>query len=234
MYRMLLQFSYASSTLPVIPSSSDVPKSLRSVTAIESPVAYRIRHLNSILQDPPDLRFAFQRKIDQGNVVDWPIELLHPSKCNLKIDRMFYEELVEFCKNTYDAEVHIHPRMDINDHVYSSEFNSTDRGSIVKAMFVLKENNELHPYYGCIQFFFRICITLRHDGQQEEIRECILSYVKWVSFKSPELDKLSGLYMVSNKFYEQDKIISPRRFAGRCVLAQAGKGISFYVVELQR
>ena len=44
MYRMLLQFSYASSTLPVIPSSSDVPKSLRSVTAIESPVAYRIRH----------------------------------------------------------------------------------------------------------------------------------------------------------------------------------------------
>ena len=79
MNRMLLQFSYASSTLPVIPSSSDVPKSLRSVTAIESPVAYRIRHLISILQDPPDLRFAFQRKIDQGNVVDWPIELLHPS-----------------------------------------------------------------------------------------------------------------------------------------------------------
>ena len=98
MNRMLLQFSYASSTLHVIPSSSDVPKSLRSVTAIESPVAYCIRHLNSILQDPPDLRFAFQRKIDQGNVVDWPIELLHPTKCNLKIDRMFYEELVEFVR----------------------------------------------------------------------------------------------------------------------------------------
>ena len=55
-----------------------------------------------------------------------------------------------------------------------------------------------------------------------------------MSFKSPELDKLSGLYMVSNKFYEQDKIISPRRFAGRSVLAQAGKGTSFYVVELPR
>ena len=78
---------------------------------------------------------------------------------------------------------------------------------------------------------FSFCITLRHDGQQEEIRECILSYIKWVS---PELDKLSGLYMVSNTFYEQDKIISPRRFAGRCVLAQAGNGTSFYVVELQR
>ena len=64
--------------------------------------------LNFILQDPPDLRFAFQRKIDQGNVVDWPIELLHPSKCNLKIDRMFYEELVEFCKNTYMMQKYIY------------------------------------------------------------------------------------------------------------------------------
>ena len=38
--------------------------------------------------------------------------------------------------------------------------NSTDRGSIVKAMFILKENNELHPYYGYIRFFFRICIMM--------------------------------------------------------------------------
>ena len=143
MNRMLLQFSYASSTLPVIPCSlADVPKSLKCVTAIETPVTFRKRHLNSILQEPPDSRFAFQRKIDQGNVADWPIELLHPSKCNLIIDTMFYEELVEFCKNTYDTEVHIHRRMDkfgrcvVNDHMYSSEFNSTERGSIVKAMFV--------------------------------------------------------------------------------------------------
>ena len=88
-------------------------------------------------------------------------------------------------------------------------------------MFVLKENNELHPYYGYIRFFFRICITLRHDGQQEEIWEFIFSYVEWMSFRSPELDKLSGLYMVNNKFYEQDRIT---RFAGRCVLAPAEKG----------
>ena len=59
---------------------------------------------------------------------------------------------------------------------WTSMIMCTDRGSIVKAMFVLKENNELHPYYGSVQFFFRICITLRHDGQQEEIQECILSY----------------------------------------------------------
>ena len=73
-------------------------------------------------------------------------------------------------------------------------------------------------------FFFRICITLRQEGQQEEIKECILSYVKWMCFKSPEIDKLS----ISNQFYEQDRIIiSPRRIEGQCTLVQAGKGSSF-------
>ena len=97
MNRLLFHFSYASSTQSVIPSSSDVPKSLKCVTAIEIPVAFRIRRLNSIL------RFALC--IDQSNVADWPIELLNPSKCNLMIDTMFYKKLVEFCKNTYDTEV---------------------------------------------------------------------------------------------------------------------------------
>ena len=77
-------------------------------------------------------------------------------------------------------------------------------------------------------------LGLKQDGLQEELKECIWSYVKWMCFKSPEIDKLSRLYMVSNKFYEQDRIISPRRFEGRCALAQAGKGSSFNVLELPR
>ena len=104
----------------------------------------------------------------------------------------------------------------------------------MKAMFVMKENNELHPYYGRIQFFFRIYITLRQEGLQDEIKEYILCYVKWMCFKSPEIDKSSKHYMVSDKFYEQDRIISPRRFEGRFTLAPAGKGSSFYVIELPR
>ena len=58
MNRLLFHFSSASSTQPVIPSSSDVPKSLKCVTAIEIPVAFRTRRLNSILLVPPDSRFA--------------------------------------------------------------------------------------------------------------------------------------------------------------------------------
>ena len=49
MNRMLLQFSYVA-----IPSSSDVPKNLKCVTAIETPDAFCKRHLNSILLEPPD------------------------------------------------------------------------------------------------------------------------------------------------------------------------------------
>ena len=233
MNRILLQFSYASSSLPVITSSLNVPKSLKCVTTIESHQVFHTSPMNLIRLQPAEMRFAFLRKIDQGNIVDWPIELKHPSKCNLKIETIFYEELVQFCKNIYDTDIYVHPRMDkfgrcvVSDQIYSSEFNSTDRGSIVKAMFVMKENNELHPYYGRIQFFFRIYITLRQEGLQDEIKECILCYVKWMCFKSPEIDKSSKHYMVSDKFYEQDRIISPRRFEGRCTLAPAGKGSSF-------
>ena len=36
-----------------------------------------------------------------------------------------------------------------------------------------------------------------------------------MTFCSPEKDMVSGLYMVTNNFYERDRIISPRRFVNR-------------------
>ena len=64
--------------------------------------------MKSIHLQPAVMCFAFQRKVDQGEVVDWPIELMHPSKCNLKIDSIYYKEIIEFCKNTYDIDVYIY------------------------------------------------------------------------------------------------------------------------------
>ena len=51
---------------------------------------------DSIRLQPAVMRFALQRKVDQAGDVVAPIELMHPSKCNLKIDTICYEELVEF------------------------------------------------------------------------------------------------------------------------------------------
>ena len=101
-------------------------------------------------------------------------------------------------------------------------------------MFVLKENNELHPYYGCIQFSSESASHCDMMVSNKKYGNAYFHMFKWMSFKSYELDTLSGLHMVNNKFYEQDRITSPWRFAGRCVLAPAGKGSSFYVIELPR
>ena len=61
----------------------------------------------------------------------------------------------------------------------------------------------------------------------------LFAYVTWLVFRSPSKDKTSGLFMVNNTFYERDRILSPRRFVNRCILAPvAGKTSSFYVCEL--
>ena len=108
----------------------------------------------------------------------------------------------------------MHPRIDkfgrctVNGQTYSSDFNSTDRGSLVKAFFVLKDSNELHPYFGIVRFFFRLCVTLTYDtsnGKKNEVFENSLAYVTWMCFKTPQIDKTTGLYMVNDTFYEQDR-----------------------------
>ena len=58
-----------------------------------------------------------------------------------------------------------------------------------------------------------------------------LAYVTWMNFKSPEHDKLSGLYMVNKTFYHHDRIISPRRFLGHCALVE-DESCSFIVTDI--
>ena len=45
-------------------------------------------------------------------------------------------------------------------------------------------------------------------------------------------EKKTGLYMMNNAFYEQDRVISPRRFVNCCVLASTERNNSYYFVEL--
>ena len=55
-----------------------------------------------------------------------------------------------------------------------------------------------------------------------------LAYVTWMASKTPEKDKVSGLYMVKNSFYQTDRIISPRRFINRCTLVPMGEKVYMY------
>ena len=100
-------------------------------------------------------------QIDRGDVSDWPAKFHRPSSY-VKINHDFHDQLKAFFKNLYDdnTEVYVKPAIHkfghcfVNGQKYSSDYNWTDRESLVKAMFVLKETNDLHPYLGYVRFFF--------------------------------------------------------------------------------
>ena len=137
--------------------------------------------------------FECQCNIDRGEVDHWPIEFLHPTKNRVQEVKEVYNF---FYKNVYntDGNVYVNHRIDkfgrcsVNGQTYSSDFNSTDSGSVVskglfvlkdsnepdfnstesgsvvsKGLFVLKDSNELHPFFGIIRFFFKLCVTLTYD-----------------------------------------------------------------------
>ena len=97
---------------------------------------------------------------DNGSAAtEWKVVFLHPSKYRIKMSEDFYVELKEFCASVYDYEVYLSEYIDkfarciVNGVTYSSDYNSSERGSIVKAMLVFSGTQELHPYYGIIRFF---------------------------------------------------------------------------------
>ena len=150
------------------------------------------------LLNPPEDAYSYYRKIDNGSATtEWKVVFLSPSKYHIKMSEDFYVELKEFCASVCDYEVYYSEYIDmfarciVNGVTYSSDYNSLNRGSIVKAMFVLTGRQELHPYYGIIRFFFRI--TIKHKQHELPMEFIFLAYVTWMNFKSPERDELSGL-----------------------------------------
>lgn len=128
--------------------------------------------------------------------------------------QVFFKDLYE--DNTI---INVKPFLDkfgccfVNGHTYSSDYNSTDRGISGKTVFVLKDENELHPYFGVVRFFFRCYVRLifSMEGIENDVmKDTILAYVTWMTFAMPEINAMNGLYVVKNSFYERDRIISPR------------------------
>ena len=56
----------------------------------------------------------------------------------------------------YSTDVSVLPLIDkfgrclVNVQTFSSEYNSINRGSVVKSMFALKECNDIHSYFGVV------------------------------------------------------------------------------------
>ena len=245
MATMLKQLCSIDCELPDV--MAETPDALKAVVSADVEIDTFSAYPYRSLYNSEDIDyFELHCKIDRGEADDWPVEFHHPSKSHVKVDDQLHRQLVEYCK-VYDEDfnVYINPRIDkfgrctVNGQTYSSDFNSTDRGSVVKAYFVLKDTNELQPYFGVVKFFFKLYVTFTlhttTDGTKTEVHENLLAYVTWMCFKTPAIEKKTGLHMVNNAFDEQDRVISPRRFVNRCALAPAGKNsASYYVIELPR
>lgn len=179
-----------------------------------------------------DDKFEFQMILDRGNVSDWPVHFMHPCKLNVRVTPAFLGELRTFFNKLYGNECeYVQPRIGkygrciVNGQKFSSDFNSTDRGSIVKAMFV-DGNNELAPYFGIVRFYFTVTTVINAERRTHQ-----LAYVTWLKFRSLNPERLSKLFRVTNQEYQGDRIISPRRFICRCVLVSTKPTVPLYFVS---
>ena len=177
-------------------------------------------------------RFEIQQDLDRGLVEDWPVIFKHPQKLNTRCKSTILKEIQNFFEDLYETNLdYILPRIDkfgrceVNGMKFSSEFNSTDRANIVKAMYV-DSSGELTPYFGIIKFFFKTSIVVDGKSLSHE-----LAYVTWLKFRFSGQDPVSNLYGVSKDTYRKDKIISPRRFVSRCVLFSPNTRAPLYLVS---
>ena len=139
------------------------------------------------------------------------------------MNKPFLDEVTTYFGDLYGDQVDfVKPRMAmygrcrVNGMMFSSEFNSTDRGSIVKTTFV-DDSNELVPYFGVVHFYFTVTVVM-----SKEAKAFKLAYVSWLKFRDAGKDKGSKLYRVlMDSRYQRDSVISPRRFLCRCVVVGA-------------
>lgn len=83
-------------------------KVLIELTSVDRNISTKyneLKHVKERTQIREEM-FEYYRAIDRGDVIDWPIELLHPSKIKVKVDDSFYQEITQFCTNLFDDEVH--------------------------------------------------------------------------------------------------------------------------------
>lgn len=239
MERFLRDHAFSSIKVP----DMDIPSSLMDLISdddfAEIPSSIHLSRVMTFLNSStPETRFQCQQEVDRGDVGPWPLEFLHPSRKNIKITPSFLSELKSFFIGLYGNDFdYVLPkickygRCKVNGQTLSSNFNSTDRGSIVKTVFV-DINNELLPYFGIARYYFTATALIQ---QRPKLHH--LAYVTWMKFNSPNPEPLSQLYTVTKDLYVGDRIISPRRFLRRCVLVSPkspGSETFFFACELPR
>lgn len=188
----------------------EIPKSIQQFLSTANEEDYNVPFplsylVLSRLENTLDDKFEAQMALDRGDVEDWPVELKHPCKRNVRVNLTFMTELKTFFDGLYGLDLdYIRPRIDkygrctVNGINFSSDFNSTDRGSIIKSMFV-DTNNELSPYFGVVRFYFKVATVIR-----TQVRIHQLAYVTWLRFTQYHHQHMCKLYGVTHQVYQGD------------------------------
>lgn len=234
--RIVKDTAFSNTCTPIL-DLSNLPNSLNEfISPIEEdsfpPYPQTIRLLSLLSSTNDRDRFEVQQDLDRGYVENWPVKFKHPQDLNIRCNSHLLSELQQFFQDLYGSSLEcILPRIDkfgrceVNGMKFSSNFNSTDRASIVKVMFV-DNAGELAPYFGTVRFFFKTKIVVNGESLKHE-----LAYVTWMKFRYSGPDPISHLYGVTNDTYQRDRIISPRRLLSRCVLVSPNPAASLHLVS---
>lgn len=234
--RFIRNTEFTLATTPPIDMSL-VPNTLRefiSSSAEEDNPSYpqTFRVLSVLSGSSDEERLEIQRDVDRGYVEDWPLKFKTPSKADVKCKTDFMSELRQFFQQMYGSDLdYVRPRIDmfgrceVNGQNFSSDFNSTDRGSIVKVLFVVNDD-VLAPYFGNVKFYFTVTTLVKGERLTHN-----LAYLTWLKLKWSDPEPVSHLYGVTKEVYQRDRIISPRRFLCRCVLMSPKPGVYFSLVS---
>lgn len=182
--RFLRDFAFSITFLPVEQLPRHLREQVLTTTTHDESEIHSYPQMFTNLRAAPEKRFLYQQQVDRGQVKTWKMQFRHPCKQNIRIKPQFLRELQSFFEGLYGGDLkYVRPRITkygrcfVNGQKFSSDFNSTDRGSVVKCMFV-DGNNELSPYFGVVRFYFTIT-TLTQQG----IIDHSLAYVTWLKFR---------------------------------------------------
>lgn len=185
--RFVRDISFSNCDIPSM-NLSDVPNTLMEFVTddndFEQPAYPQTFWLLSLLSCTPGCRLESQMALDRGDVFDWVLELKHPCKLNVRVRGSFLSEIRAFFEGLYGNDIdYVQPRIHkygrciVNGQQFSSAFNSTDRGSIVKSMFVV-DDNEIAPYFGTVRFYFTITAVVQHEPKAHHLALCHLAEIQ--------------------------------------------------------
>ncbi|KXJ09324.1 uncharacterized protein LOC110247141 [Exaiptasia diaphana] len=199
---------------------------------------------NSFYSSSDNLQQAIEQVELEDVVNNWPVSMHSPQKRNVQVTLTFRNLLIAYFRKIYEnmdivhARIHKYGRCKVNGIMFTSSFNSTEKGNVVKAYFPVSDSDgDVSQLYGKVLFFFISKVYFKDNEGKSQSKMHNLAYVNWFEYSSLDLtsdEKKTGMLQVSSAFLDNfETIVNVRRLVSRCVLSSCKpKATSRFVIEL--